>query len=351
MLFEINNIPNYLNVSGINITQTLLCLRPITKKIYCYIKMVYKARNACGTIFVDHGIFSSLIERLRGFSRIKYAVFGEESCPTTGRCHLQYYLEFSAPIRRDTFHKLVGIKCDFAARKGTAGDASNYCKKGLQSHEEWDQLKHLGPNFGRLAVYHEWGELSSQGKRTDIETLRDRIKDGLTEREIIEQFPSLHIRYYKAIQRWIELLCPADETSSYSLESCSARIGLAPVDFDSLQGRQRSIILSGPSGIGKTQFALAHFNRPKLVSHVDDLKHFVPGHHDGIVFDDVDFRHHPRTSQIMVTDWELTRSIHCRHVCAVIPKHTNRIFCCNIGCEPVNLWDDAISSRVVLINI
>lgn len=53
---------------------------------------------------------------------------------------------------------------------------------------------------------------------------------------------------------------------------------------------QGAIHLWGKSGTGKTQYALAHFKKPLLIRHIDDLQKLQPYvKHDGIVFDDVSF--------------------------------------------------------------
>lgn len=47
-------------------------------------------------------------------------------------------------------------------------------------------------------------------------------------------------------------------------------------------------VLVGGTGLGKTQYALAHFRRPLHVKDNEDWRRFGPGH-DGIVMDDMDF--------------------------------------------------------------
>ncbi len=95
----------------------------------------------------------------------------------------------------------------------------------------------------------------------------------------------------------------------------------------------QSTILVGEAGIGKTQYALwsKHFKNPLLVSHLDRLKDFDENVHDGIVFDDMNFQHLPRTSQIHLLDWDVERDVHIRYGIACIPAHTRKIFTCNEG--------------------
>jgi len=110
-----------------------------------------------------------------------------------------------------------------------------------------------------------------------------------------------------------------------------------------------SVILIGESNIGKTQFAKAHFNNPLFVSHMDRLRDFDAGVHDGIIFDDMDFTHLPRTSQIHITDWDEDRDIHARYGVAKIPANTRKIFTCNTMC--VDEHDKAIARRITVVNL
>jgi len=84
-------------------------------------------------------------------------------------------------------------------------------------------------------------------------------------------------------------------------------------------------LLTGPPGTGKTQYALAHFKEPCLVSHIDDLKNITTTT-DGVVFDDMSFRHYSAGSIIHLLDREVSRSIHARYFNAQIPEDLPKIF-------------------------
>jgi len=88
-------------------------------------------------------------------------------------------------------------------------------------------------------------------------------------------------------------------------------------------------LVFGKAGTGKTQWALAHFKNPLLVSHTDDLKEFDTDDHDGIVFDDMSFKHLPSDGIIHLLDKEIDRSIHARFFNAEIPAGVPKIFCHN----------------------
>lgn len=90
-----------------------------------------------------------------------------------------------------------------------------------------------------------------------------------------------------------------------------------------------SWLVWGKAGSGKTQWALAHFKNPLLVSHMDDLQEFDEEEHDGVVFDDMSFKHMPGQAIIHLLDIDFERSIHCRYVNASLPANVKKIFCHN----------------------
>jgi len=87
--------------------------------------------------------------------------------------------------------------------------------------------------------------------------------------------------------------------------------------------------IDGPSQMGKTQWALRHFENPLLVRCMDQLRKFKEGVHDGIVFDDMSFAHIPREACIHMVDWDEASDIHARYEDAHIPKYTRKIFTSN----------------------
>jgi hypothetical protein len=94
----------------------------------------------------------------------------------------------------------------------------------------------------------------------------------------------------------------------------------------------RAAFVWGPSNTGKTQWALGQFTNPLLVRHMDSLKDLTP-ENDGIVFDDMSFKHLPRSTIIFLLDWDEESHIHIRHTTARIPKHTRKVFTSNLTWE------------------
>lgn len=90
------------------------------------------------------------------------------------------------------------------------------------------------------------------------------------------------------------------------------------------------MLFTGPTGTGKTSFALACFESPLLIRHADELKLFIAGVHDGLVFDDMTFHHWPIEQVIHLVDLEHDSPIHLRYHNVTIPAGLPRIFTSNL---------------------
>lgn len=281
----------------------------------------FRHRNCVFTINNPSG---EEIDRIRAWTQVTYFTVGREVGPKCGTPHLQGYMEFKQQVLQSTIKSKVSKKIICVERKGTPEQNRKYTQKD--------------------GDFEEGGTISEQGHRSDLEAVAEMCKAGRTLLEIADDYPTQIIRYHKGIERLIGLYAVRDGAPEYDLTSCCERLGVSPLTWDA----GTSHVVCGPSGIGKTEYAKAHFRNALFVSHMDDLKEFNWLKYDGIVFDDMDFTHLPRTAQIHVTDWCHDRSIHARFFCSLIPRHTRKIFCCN---EYPFLEDPAIARRVTLLNL
>lgn len=123
------------------------------------------------------------------------------------------------------------------------------------------------------------------------------------------------------------------------------RSDLSNLSYEEIKDNRKSIILIGPSGIGKTSWCKRECPKPALfVTHLDTLKQFNPKHHKCIIFDDMSFIHLPREAQIHLTDRDDDRAIHVRYGVAYIPRGTPKLFTAN---RDIFLDDEAINRRII----
>jgi hypothetical protein len=115
--------------------------------------------------------------------------------------------------------------------------------------------------------------------------------------------------------------------------------------------RTKALEIRGLANCGKTNWALSQFEKPKLVSDIDDLKSLPEGC-DGLVFDEMIFDMVKKQTKVYLTDTAFGRTFRCRHTTAHIPAGMPRIFICNeheyvFGQNNV----DAVTRRYVTMNV
>lgn len=93
--------------------------------------------------------------------------------------------------------------------------------------------------------------------------------------------------------------------------------------------KNKTLLFVGPTGIGKTQFALAHFAAPVLIRCQQDWNKFNKNTHDGIVLDDIAFRRWTpeRIIHMLETETGVTQDI--KYGSVHIPAGTKKIICIN----------------------
>lgn len=198
--------------------------------------MATQYRNFVFTSYNVSDEFKSLIKNMT----VKYIVYGNEICPTTKKKHLQGYCELETRRTLKSIKKMfLSNELHVEKRKGTSTQASVYCKKD--------------------GDYFEKGIMSAPGKRNDLNSVKEQIKDGSNLREIIETASSFQ--------------------SIRMAEKCL-------VYFEAKRNWQPEVYwYYGDTGTGKTRSAMEQCKDPWISS--DSLKWFqgYDGHSD-VIFDD-----------------------------------------------------------------
>jgi hypothetical protein len=108
---------------------------------------------------------------------------------------MQGYVELINGCKYDNLHNILGLEKSLhvESRKGTRDQAREYCLKSDTA---------IG---GTQYEYGEWRK-TSQGHRSDLDSLADDVQEGRSIREIAERNPGRFIRYGRGIRDLREVL-------------------------------------------------------------------------------------------------------------------------------------------------
>lgn len=114
---------------------------------------------------------------------VRYAVYQKERGESETE-HFQGYIELNKPQRLSAMKNIVP-RAHFEPRLGTRDQARDYCMK----------------SESRIDGPWEYGEFGSggQGKRNDVVRLYECVKQGKTNKQILEESPAAYMKYYKAV--------------------------------------------------------------------------------------------------------------------------------------------------------
>lgn len=274
-----------------------------------------QSRYWCATLnnFDEEDFVFATILCERRIHGLTYGIVGRE-IGEAGTPHLQCYFEFDRRKKFTTVKKIFG-KYHLETRRGTAEEASEYCKK------DGDYVE-----FGSITE-------SKQGQRTDLDRIADLIQEGATRREIAKLYPTTFMRMYRGIDALISIYRRRTNVSVFRDLRWNVRL-------------EKTHVFWGPAGCGKTEFAKQLLPTALFVTHIDDLKDFDESLYSGVIFDDMSFRHLPREAQIHLVDYDNPRSLHVRYGVAHIPAGTIKVFTTNVEQGAIFLEDAAILRRI-----
>ncbi len=133
--------------------------------------------------------------------KLKYLIFQLEETPEAGRQHLQMLACFKNQVTARTAQRRLGLPgahCE--PLRGTHQQAADYCRK----------------TDTRIDGPYEWGAMPIQGKRTDLDDLREAIEHGdLSELELIQQHFGAMTRAGQTYRRWMTLKKAKDAMDRY----------------------------------------------------------------------------------------------------------------------------------------
>lgn len=184
------------------------------------------------------------ILKARAALPVNYIVVNEEVCPTTGRDHLQIYIELQGQKSfKQCINALLGSSIVQARPK--SADADAYCRK-TDSRKPGS----LGP--------FSWGELSNAGERTDLAKCWDVAKtEG----------------YHAALTAYPEVIL----RHRGNFKACIQDFKSGP-DKNVFRDNVEVILLFGPGGVGKSYFVwkLTEFTKDEIHVMPNDLENRTP---------------------------------------------------------------------------
>lgn len=185
------------------------------------------------------------IEQLRSL-KYKYLVFAHE-VGEQGTPHLQGYVCLSSAMTKRALSKKIP-RAHLEVAKGSALQNYAYCRKIRPEDSK--------PN----EVWEQHGTMPSQGKRTDIDKVKNLVKDGKSLKEIAEECSSYQSLKFAQLYR---------------------QIHQTPRDFET-----QVIWIYGPTGTGKSKWVTDNYPEAKWISKQDCFFLNYDGSEEVVVIDD-----------------------------------------------------------------
>lgn len=113
---------------------------------------------------------------------IRYIIWGEEVCPTSGKKHKQGWIQFFNKKRLRGVQKLFAHKIHVEQQYGSAYQNDKYCSKD-----------------GKV---YKFGKFISQGHRTDIENIKKIIDNGANMYEVANTNFNVYLQYGRGLEKY-----------------------------------------------------------------------------------------------------------------------------------------------------
>lgn len=179
-------------------------------------------------VFTHHDYTAADEEFWKTF-KCEYLIAGRETCPSTGRPHLQgFFILKSASTKKAVLKKIPPTVWIQASRSTPAAIA---------------YIKNPDPSKGKTGDFFFTGEPPvGKGKRTDIDSLKESVRAGATITELFDTHFALMLKYPKGIMEYKNrLVRPRDTPPSVYW-------------------------LYGPTGTGKSRYVFERFGYEHVYS-------------------------------------------------------------------------------------
>lgn len=215
-------------------------------------------------------------------------------------------------------------------------------------------IKYVTDENKRNGKLYMYGDVPNFGKTSNSTTntlFQQALEQGSFKaamKYIEENDITTYIYHYKKLFAFFENKFAEGDKSKFKPEDFVRPLYNIPI--------HKTLVFIGPTGFGKTQFALAHFNNPLRVTNKQDWIRFREGYTDGIVLDDVHFNDWKPNTLLHTVDVENAVTQDVKYSAVRIPAGVPRIICINSEAE---LWPrdldpekkEAIQRRLSIVHI
>lgn len=138
------------------------------------------------------------LEKCADIDKVRWLIWAPEICPTSERPHWQCYVYLRDKASRKTLQRIFsGEKFNCRIANGSFEDQINYIRG---PYKKDDKEKPFNPDW------QEYGKQPEQGKRKDLDQLRDSIMNGeQTVDQICESNPVMYHQYGRTLNKLEEI--------------------------------------------------------------------------------------------------------------------------------------------------
>jgi hypothetical protein len=188
-----------------------------------------QSKNWCFTL---NNYTEEEINHLSTLNVCRYILYGKET-GENGTPHLQGFVQFNTKRGLAFVKRTIGERGHYEIARNIA-DSVRYCKKD--------------------GDFTEIGELSTQGKRSDLEAFKQDVKNGMHDKKtLMENHSTVYARYERFVNLYVSIYKPLPDIHMYPLYKWQQHLYNKLI----LEGTERTILffvdLRGNSG--KTWFA------------------------------------------------------------------------------------------------
>ena len=169
-----------------------------------------RVRSWVGTINNLQFSDAEYLDKFKSIQGVKYFCGQREKAPTTGKEHIQFFIDFENQIYftelKTLFNDKIHSGIHFERRKAkTKQEAHDYAlKEGKWEHDT-----------SRIGEKMKFGDLVEERGRTDMNDIIERIRQGATNVQLLDEFPTQFFRYKKHIEAVRKTLQEHEHSDKY----------------------------------------------------------------------------------------------------------------------------------------